>query len=141
MYDTEPKGRVSAGGGVDVTMSSDFYGPGTTRSSGFDKGRDRDRDSRPDGREGGAGSRQQEREPKRQRGHGDDESSAGGVDVTLSSDFYGPPTFAQHLGQLIEQIDRVQKRVRDMQEEETLQLIRECEQTVLPNGPIHTCHG
>ena len=41
---------------------------------------------------------------------------------------FGPPTFAQHLGQLIEQIDRVQKRVRDMQEEETLQLIRECEQ-------------
>ena len=41
---------------------------------------------------------------------------------------FGPPTFAQHLGQVIEQIDRVQKRVRDMQEEETLQLIRECEQ-------------
>ena len=41
---------------------------------------------------------------------------------------FGPPTYAQHLGQLIEQIDRVQKRVRDMQEEETLQLIRECEQ-------------
>lgn len=66
-------------------MSSDFYGPSTTRSSGFDKGRDRDRDSRPDGREGGAGSRQQEREPKRQRGHGDDESNAGGLDVTVSS--------------------------------------------------------
>ena len=33
---------------------------------------------------------------------------------------FGPPTFAQHLGQVIEQIDRVQKRVRDMQEEETL---------------------
>ena len=31
---------------------------------------------------------------------------------------FGPPTFAQHLGQVIEQIDRVQKRVRDMQEEE-----------------------
>ena len=41
---------------------------------------------------------------------------------------YGPPTFAQHLGQLIEQIDRVEKRVRDMKEEEYLQLVRECEQ-------------
>ena len=41
---------------------------------------------------------------------------------------YGPPTFAQHLGQLIEQIDRVEKRVRDMKEEEYLQLIRESEQ-------------
>ena len=27
---------------------------------------------------------------------------------------FGPPTYAQHLGQVIEQIDRVQKRVRDM---------------------------
>ena len=31
---------------------------------------------------------------------------------------YGPPTFAQHLGQLIEQL----------KEEEYLQLVRECEQ-------------
>ena len=46
---------------------------------------------------------------------------------------YGPPTFAQHLGQLIEQIDRVEKRVRDMKEEEYLQLVRECER-MLSNG-------
>ena len=46
----------------------------------------------------------------------------------MSSNLYGPPTFADHLGGLIAEIDEVQKRVRDQQEEEILVVLREAEE-------------
>ena len=47
----------------------------------------------------------------------------------MSSDaVYGPQTFADYLGSVIDGIDRVQKRVRDHQEEELQKVLREAEE-------------
>ena len=47
----------------------------------------------------------------------------------MSSNLYGPPTFADHLGGLIAEIDEVQKRVREQEAEEEAELLRECERS------------
>ena len=58
----------------------------------------------------------------------------------MSSNLYGPPTFADHLGGLIAEIDEVQKRVRDQQEEEILRSIQSESNTCTFSQPlISTC--